>query len=167
MDVECGTEILDLTSNTTRVKSHIQSLTPQGETYIPSGLIWGWRMLSPQAPLDSGHPRNSGNQVRKFLILMTDGLNTKSPTYPTHDGSDGAQSNQLLSEICRNVAADTANAITIFTVAFDVSDNATKSLLRNCATATNGQFFDARSSADFLAAFSKIGMMIGELRLTK
>ncbi len=36
MDVECGTEILDLTSNTNKVKSHIQSLTPQGETYIPS-----------------------------------------------------------------------------------------------------------------------------------
>lgn len=167
MDVECGTEILDLTSNTTRVKQHIQSLTPQGETYIPSGLIWGWRMLSPQAPLETANPRNSGNQVRKFLILMTDGLNTKSPTYPSHDGSDGAQSNTLVSEICRNVAADTANAITIFTVAFDVADNATKNLLRTCATATNGQFFDARNSADFLAAFSKIGMTIGELRLTK
>ncbi len=61
MDVECGTEILDLTSNTNKVKSHIQSLTPHGETYIPSGLIWGWRMLSP-APLESGHPRNSATR---------------------------------------------------------------------------------------------------------
>ncbi len=167
MDVECGTEILDLTTNTNKVKSHILSLIPQGETYIPAGLIWGWRMLSPQAPLDAAAKRGTGQNVRKFLILMTDGLNTKSPSYPTHDGSDGAQSNQLLRETCKNVAGDTDNAITVFTVAFDVSDAATKSLLRTCALDTGGQFFDARSSADFLAAFAKIGMMIGEIRLTK
>lgn len=167
MNVKCGTEILDLTTNSNAAKSHVLSLVPQGETYIPSGLIWGWRMLSPQAPLEAAAKRSSASPVRKFLILMTDGLNTKSPTYPDHNGSDGAKSNQLVKEICQNIAKDAENGITIFAVAFDVSDIATKNLLRTCAMDTNGQFFDAKNSAEFLAAFAKIGQNIGELRLTK
>jgi Flp pilus assembly protein TadG len=167
MNITCGTEILDLTTNSTLVKTRIQALTPNGETYIPGGLIWAWRMLSPQAPLSNAATRTSAEPVRKFLILMTDGLNTKSPNYPTHNGSNGAISNQLVKEICKNISKDTANAITIYSVAFDVSDVPTKDLLKTCALDTGGQFFDAKNAADFLAAFSKIGMNIGELRLTK
>ncbi|PPD14921.1 MAG: hypothetical protein CTY25_09015 [Methylobacterium sp.] len=167
MNVTCGTEILDLTTNSSQAKSRIMALNPNGETYIPAGLMWAWRMLSPQAPLENAATRSSSEPVRKFLILMTDGLNTKSPSYPAHTGSNGALSNQLLKEICQNIAKDKANAITIYSVAFDVSDVTTKNLLSTCALDTGGQFFDAKNSAEFLAAFAKIGMNIGELRLTK
>lgn len=167
MNITCGTEILDLTTDATSAKARIQALTPNGETYIPGGLIWAWRMLSPQAPLSNAATRTTANPVRKFLILMTDGLNTKSPNYPTHNGSNGALSNQLVKETCKNISKDTANAITIYSVAFDVSDVPTKELLKTCALDTGGQFFDAKNAAEFLAAFSKIGMNISELRLTK
>ncbi|MCA3624503.1 MAG: hypothetical protein IOC52_10030 [Methylobacterium sp.] len=167
MNITCGTEILDLTTDATLAKARIQALTPNGETYIPAGLIWAWRMLSPQAPLSNAATRTSAEPVRKFLILMTDGLNTKSPSYPTHNGSNGALSNQLVKETCKNISNDKANAITIYSVAFDVNDVPTKELLKTCALDTGGQFFDAKNSADFLAAFSKIGMNISELRLTK
>jgi uncharacterized protein YegL len=167
MNITCGTEILDLTTNSNLAKTRIQALTPNGETYIPAGLIWAWRMLSPQAPLSNAATRTTAEPVRKFLILMTDGLNTKSPNYPMHSGSNGALSNQLVKEICKNISKDTANAITIFSVAFDVSDVPTKELLKTCALDTGGQFFDAKNAAEFLAAFSKIGLNISELRVTK
>ena len=166
MDIHCGTEVLELTSSMPTAKSRINSLSPNGETYIPSGLIWGWRMLSPQAPFEA-RANTAAQATRKFLILMTDGLNTKSPTYPEHNGSDGATSNALVAQICANIAADTANRITIYSVAFDVNDTTTKNLLKKCATDTKGEFFDARNSTQFLAAFSKIGSTIAELRLTK
>ena len=50
MNVSCGSEILDLTTNLTDVEAHIDSLSASGNTYIPAGLIWGWRMLDPDLP---------------------------------------------------------------------------------------------------------------------
>lgn len=166
MNVTCGSEMLELTTNSVKAKDHIKNLTPTGETYTPSGLIWGWRMLSPQEPL-AAKAKTPTENVRKFMIFMTDGLNTRSPTYPENKGKDGVLANNLAKEICANVAADKTNQIMIFSVAFDVTDTATKEILQKCATNTGGQFFDAKNSGEFLTAFSKIGQSIAELRLTK
>ncbi|MGL5137534.1 MAG: pilus assembly protein TadG-related protein, partial [Beijerinckiaceae bacterium] len=54
LGISCGTPLLDLTTNLTTVKTTINNLNTNGETYLPSGLIWGWRMLSAAAPLSAG-----------------------------------------------------------------------------------------------------------------
>lgn len=166
LDVGCGAEMLDLTTSASNAKNHINGLITNGDTYIPSGLIWGWRMLSAQDPL-AGKAISPGNDVRKFMILMTDGLNTRSPSYPSNEGWDGAQANQFTAEVCANIAADKTNMITVYSVAFDVTDTATKNILQSCATASNGQFFDAKNAVDFKAVFKEIGGKISELRLSK
>lgn len=166
LDVSCGTPMLELTDSSTTVKNHINGLVANGDTYIPSGLIWGWRMLSAQDPLVA-KTNTPGNEVRKFMILMTDGMNTRSPYYPSNEGYDGNQANLLTVEACNNIAADTNNAITVFTVAFEVTDVAIKNILKNCALASKGQFFDAKDSTDFKAVFNEIGNKISELRLSR
>lgn len=166
MDTSCGIPLVDLTSNLQSVRSAIKTLKPNGETYIPAGVIWGWRTLSSQSPFEA-RASSQTEPVRKYLILMTDGLNTRSATYPRHDGRDGGKANALTKEICANIAKDKQSNIQIFSVAFDVKDNATKTMLKDCAANTKGQFFDARNSEQFLAAFSKIGSTIAELRLSK
>lgn len=166
LDVSCGTSMLELTDSSTIVKNHINGLVASGDTYIPSGLIWGWRMLSAQDPL-AAKVNTPGNEVRKFMILMTDGMNTRSPNYPDNEGWDGHQANLLTVEACNNIAADKANGIIVYTVAFEVTDVAMKTLLQNCALASNGQFFDAKDSTDFKAVFSEIGNKISELRLSR
>jgi len=165
-EVTCGTPVLDLTTSANSVKNTITNLTPNGETYIPAGLLWGWRQLSAAEPF-AAHTPSQTEPVRKFIVLMTDGLNTKSPTYPHHDGSDGALSNDRVKEICRNIAADRATNAVIYSVAFDVQDAATKKILSDCARQTNGQFFDAQNQTQFLDAFSRITSFIAELRLAK
>ena len=166
MDTGCSAPLVELTADLTAVKNAINGLTPGGETYIPAGLLWGWRTLSSQAPFE-GRTSTEAEPVRKYLILMTDGRNTRSPSYPWHWGGDTALSNTLTKQICANVAADTASNITVFTVAFDVTDTTIKNILMDCAVKTKGQFFDARDSAQFLAAFSKIGSAIADLRLSR
>ncbi|MFY8115308.1 MAG: pilus assembly protein TadG-related protein [Rhabdaerophilum sp.] len=166
MDTWCSDTLVELTSDFPKVKNMIKNLSPSGNTYIPAGLIWGWRTLSPQEPF-SAATSTPTDQVRKFLVLMTDGMNTKSPTYPQHWGNDTAKSNELVKQICANVAADKTSEIQIFSVAFDVSDPTIKTLLKDCATNTKGQFFDAQNADQFLAAFSKISDIIAELRLSK
>lgn len=166
LDLSCGTPLQELTDNRSSIKNAIRALNPNGETYIPAGLIWGWRTLSAQEPFLAGTSSASA-PVRKYIVLMTDGLNTRSPTYPYHFGNDGAKSNALTKTICANIAADKASAIQIHSVAFDVRDAATKAMLKDCATKTGGLFFDARNSTEFMAAFAKIGTTIAGLRLSK
>ena len=58
-------------------------LVAQGETYLPSGLIWGWRVLSPTAPFtkveaSANQPASTISSYhnprwRKIMVLMTDG----------------------------------------------------------------------------------------------
>lgn len=166
LDYSCGSEVVELTSNHGTVRSAIAKLTPNGETYIPAGLVWGWRTLSNQEPF-AGAKSTSTTPVRKYLVLMTDGFNTKSPNYPYHDKSDRPTSDKLVKETCANIAKDKDSDITIFSVAFDVKDAAIKTMLKDCAKNTNGQFFDATNASEFLAAFAKIGSTIAELRLSK
>lgn len=166
MDTGCNAPIVELTSDYNSVKAAINGLYPNGETYIPAGLMWGWRMLSSQSPFE-GKVSTDTAPVKKYIVLMTDGLNTRSPTYPYHWGNDTAQANTLTKQICANIASDKASNIRIYSVAFNVTDAATKQMLRDCALNTKGEFFDAQTADQFLAAFSTIGNNIAELRLTK
>jgi hypothetical protein len=50
MNVSCPSELLELTPSQPKVLATIKGLTAADETYIPSGLIWGWRALSAGEP---------------------------------------------------------------------------------------------------------------------
>jgi Flp pilus assembly protein TadG len=162
--VRCGSPILDLTADLVAARSMINGLTTEGETYIPAGLIWGWRMLSAGEPLAAATA--PAGPSRKFMILVTDGRNTKSPNYPAHEGSDGALADSLTRQTCRNIAADTANKVSIFTVAFEMEGLAGKSILQECASRTGGQFFDATDAAKLKDAFTSILDSILSVKLT-
>ena len=66
---------------------------------------------------------------------------TRSPNYPTHNGSNGSLSNSLTTELCKNVKKE---GILVFTIAFEVSDSTIKSLLEDCASRPT-DFYDATS----------------------
>ena len=166
MNITCATPLLDLTTNLSTVRSTINALTTDGETYIPAGLIWGWRMLSPGAPLAAAAPGGPGG-ARKYMILVTDGLNTKSPNYPGHENSDSALADQLTKTTCNNIAGDTANAIKVFTIAFEMDGLDSKTILQECARRTGGQFFDATDAAKLKEAFSDISDAIASVKLTQ
>lgn len=165
MDTWCGAPILPLTDDRSALHAAINGMSASGSTYLPPGIVWGWRVLSPDEPFaESAGVRNtpSGDRINKILILMTDGSNTKSPSYPSHNGSDVASANTLTMEACTAVkGAD----IKIFTIAFDVTDATVKNILRSCAS-TVGGYFDAGDAAQLDAAMQAIGQQLGALRLT-
>jgi Mg-chelatase subunit ChlD len=146
------------------VRSTISALDTNGETYLPSGLVWGWRMLSAGEPLSSAA---AAGRARKFMIFVTDGRNTKSPNYPSHEGSDAALADTLTRETCQNISRDTANGVRIFTVAFEVDGMAVKTILQECASKTGGQFYDASDAAKLRESFSKALDAIMTVRLTQ
>ena len=165
MNVTCGEEVLELTDDMTAVKARIDSLTASGNTYIPIGLINGWRMLDADRPFQA--LSNKEEKRKRSLILMTDGKNTKSLSDPydngTHYGTDEEAANNLTGELCDNVKGA---GVDIWTVAYNFEDADTKTLLRSCASGAS-QFFDASDQASLIAAFEEIGKSLFEVRLSR
>lgn len=166
MDIACGSPVMELTSDLTGARNMINGLTTRGETYIPSGLIWGWRALSTQIPF-AARASTPEAPTRKFLILVTDGQNTKSATFPTHDGNSTADANATTRTICENISRDEVTKLRLYTIAFEVTDPVVKDLLRSCSTMNGGEFYDAADAAQLSASLQTIGRSIWALRLSK
>ncbi len=76
----CPRPIVPLTNSKTAVQTAITNLIayPAMGTYIPSGLVWGWHVLSPTEPFTEGVGPSSSyyNRTLKALVLLTDGENS-------------------------------------------------------------------------------------------
>ena len=130
---------------------------------MPSGLMWGWRMLHPEPPFDEvAKNKKDVAKTNKVLILMTDGDNTKSKGGEYHSSTDEAEANETTETLCRSINND---GITVYTIAYDVSDNQTQSLLRKCAT-DKDKYFKAKNSKGLVDAFEEIGRSLSQLRFT-
>lgn len=165
----CHSELLPLTSDISAVRNNIASLTAAHQTFIPSGLMWGWRTLTPDAPFTEANTPDV-NERKNALLLMTDGNNTKSYGGENdsfngvfHWGSDQADADAMTSEICTKIKED---SIVIYTVAFEVTDAATLTLLQGCASDSN-KFFNAGNAIALESAFGTIGKELADVRLSK
>ena len=160
-NVNCSTAMLPLSANKTTVLSTIDGLVATGNTYIPSGVTWGWAALSSGEPFNE--PVDPERDTKRYLVLMTDGANTISPSYPYHDNSSTSTANTLTSEVCTNAKAA---GIEIFSIAFQVTNASLITLLTNCAS-SSARFFDATNSDQLANAFDAIGRQMTNLRLAK
>lgn len=173
-------EILPLTNSFNSVRSKINSLQPNGETYIPTGLAWGWRMVSQAQPFTEA-ASNQGTGAKNAVLLMTDGKNTRylgtgsvlaapgNSSYPVidHSTSDNTSvsANALTADICEGIKDDD---IIVYTVGYRFpvgSVNATRNMLRNCATEPENAFY-AVSPAELSAAFDAIAASLISVRLS-
>jgi Mg-chelatase subunit ChlD len=164
-DVNCVTELLPLTSDQQAVEAKINSLSAKGYTYIPSGLMWGWNILSADAPYTEGMDQDALAELGgdKVIVLMTDGANTISSNGALNNTFSGAGADQLTASLCANAKAD---KIQIFTVSFQVNDDSIKDLLQSCASGPE-MAFNADSAAELSAAFNQIGNKLADLYLKK
>jgi len=162
LDVGCSAPLIRLTNDPTVVKTAIAGLTAQNETYIAPGLLWGWRLLSDNrnGPFADGGPAAS---TAKKLILMTDGANTHSASYPDHANTDVAAADAKLLQICQNMKA---SGVQIYTIAFDVTDADIIAKLTQCSSGPPF-FFNPQTIADMTKAFHKIGADLTQPRLVK
>jgi Flp pilus assembly protein TadG len=113
----CPTPIVPLTSNENVVQTNIAAMRhwSGGGTNQAEGLAWGWRVLSPTPPFTEGAPY--GDDVRKVIVLMSDGENTNVGSDPVmatdysaynhlglwRDLDDGGFLGQLLGGILRGI----------------------------------------------------------------
>lgn len=178
--------ITTLTNKKANLLTAINNLQyPRGNTHIPVGAVWGWRLLSPEwrglwggdmdgnnLPLEYDEPLS-----QKAMILMTDGTNTMSDTIytaygwlgdghlgTTNSGTAVTNLNTKTTTICN---AMKQKGVLIYTIVFgNGSSTSAKNLMKNCASQTDYYFFSP--SADALkTAFRAIGDSLSKLRVSR
>jgi Flp pilus assembly protein TadG len=168
---DCGTAMQALTDVRTDVLATIDALYPSGNTHIPSGLLWAWNMLTPEAPLteamSAADVKAKGG--KKVMVLMTDGANSSSPVNGDYAADvntkygTNAYTNGLTTKLCDSIKAE---GTIVYTVLFEVSDPSIEALLRGCASDPSKSYVAGDKSA-LLVAFSDIGTSLTKLRLTR
>lgn len=162
----CPTEIRELTNIPGQLKSTTAKLKASQNTYIATGLTWGYRTLTSDAPFTEGTPAATmkAKNGRQALVLMSDGENTKAPNANGyHNSSSKTKANEITEKVCNEIKSD---GIELYTIAFEITDSATKALLKSCASNPD-YYYDAKNSADLKAAFEQISDEFRDIALAK
>lgn len=187
--------ITPMTNDKDLLLTRIQALNAAGNTHIPLGLSWGWRVLSADPPYTEGVPYSNDHYV-KAIVLMTDGDNTMPSQSSTLNGSRytaygyakqermgsgidtasemATEMDSALTRTCNNIKAiqdsEGEERIKIFTIGFQISNSNTLALLQNCATtATEPEeqyYFNATDNAALTSAFAQIATQLSNLRIS-
>lgn len=178
VDDECpDAEIVPLTNDQDEINNQINAMNAEGWTNIPTGLMWGWRVLSSAAPFTEGADYGEEN-VRKVIVVLTDGQNNLGSYYSNKTqgsysaygmtaygnlgtGYPGNALEDKLEDVCANVKS---KGILIYSITFQVSDNDTKTLMRNCASRED-MYFNSPDGASLQDAFEEIAVGLQKLQL--
>jgi Flp pilus assembly protein TadG len=187
----CPAVVQPLTNVKSTITSAIAAMNPNGQTVIPEGLAWGWRLISPGLPFTAGAPYDDQDTI-KVVILLTDGDNDVNPNtngvykskYSAYgyvvDGHLGAVNgsqadavlNQKTADICANIKAnkdqdETDQDIIIYTIVFGVgAGSETEALMQNCAS-DPGKYFNSPTAGDLQGAFESIALGLNKLRVAR
>ena len=146
-------KIVPLTANLSDVKNKISKMRPLGNTNIPLGAEFGWNLLDPREPYTEGAPY-SNKKTRKFIVLLTDGLQTSSQ-WGSDKGRSISQGEANLKNICKGMRD--AN-ITVFSIAYDITNPKVTELLKACAP---GRYYEPDAGgSEIKQVFSQITSQI-------
>lgn len=151
-----GLQARDLTGDFAGLSNALANMRPVGWTNIALATEMGWHMLSSNEPFETARD-SSDPYVRKILVVLTDGVQTISATGPGGVSSI-EEANRTTAELCENVKAD---AIAVYTIAYDVDDTSVYDLLSNCASSPSA-YFELHDSSGIGAVFEEIYAQIVE-----
>ncbi len=157
-------------------------MTAVGDTNIPMGLMWGWHLLSPNAPFADGVAYGTPKST-KVVVMMTDGQNqntsnsNSNASFYSGDGyiwqnrlgiASGSSTQRQAAldaketAVCNNMKAQ---GIVIYTVRVDVQDT-NYAVIQGCASSPS-QFYDVQDATQLNAVFNAIAGAIENLRIAQ
>lgn len=157
----------------TDFNNYIDSLQPNGYTYLDIGMVWGLRLIAPQGMFAA---RNlvgpNGGQISRHIIFLTDGEPVSADSSVTSyglevvskriTGSTGQTAATLHSRRFQALCDAQRGTVAIWAIAFGTSVTGNLS-----ACADPSRAFQANDSADLDAAFTAIARDIADLRLVQ
>ncbi|HSM96400.1 MAG TPA: pilus assembly protein [Rhizomicrobium sp.] len=138
------------------LNTEVDNMTAGGNTNQPVGLAWGWQSQTDGAPFNPGTlPANTS----RYIILLSDGLNTQDRWYSAQSSIDNR-----MSQLCANAKAD---GITIYTIYVDLNGTQGNStVLQNCAS-DSSKYFDLTTSGGIITTLNNIAQQITQLRVSQ
>jgi len=185
----CTSSVLYASNDKDSILDYINALAPAGSTNSAEGLMWGWRVLSPDAPFESETPYNAERQ--KVAVLMTDGFNSISGR-DTHQNTDftaygfgrearlgtgintsSEMEDEINNKLLRICTRMKEKGILVYAVTFGLSDSdpdeyATKQVFQACASDDEAPYyFDAPDGEELEAAFEDIASDLVQLHVSR
>lgn len=163
--------VLPMTSDMSDLKNRIGEMEARGNTYGSTGMVWGYRMITPSFPFEEAVEfENTG--YRKVVVMMTDGNNVRHSTYSAYGRTSetsvdtNGEIDDRLEDTCTNM--DVVDNITIYTITFEASSggisDSTRELYENCA-ANGGRHEHVTSSEELIEVFRDIAQELSNLRI--
>ena len=161
------TAVQPLSRDRTKVEDAIADMKAKGCTRYDLGAAWGWRALSPRwqgfwQGVELEQPFDYGAQgLDKAVIIMTDGENT--PKDCALDLESKQETEAMFAEACDGMKAE---GILVYTITFQVEDEATNAIFESCASGT-ARAFRSPSGPELISAFEEIANDLSTLRLVQ
>ncbi|MGH6926034.1 MAG: pilus assembly protein TadG-related protein [Propylenella sp.] len=173
----CRGPIVELTNSQERMRDAIDAMEPGGFTHIPQGLVWGWRVLSPEEPFSQGVAYDDAG-TQKALVLLSDGVNTFPEIYTSYGLRAGGRLatteragvrrlNEKTVDLCEKVKA---RGIRLYMILFQENDRETQRIFEDCASVNdNGEslYYYAPDGESLRQAFGSIGEDLTSIRITR
>lgn len=143
--------------------------SPTGNTDIPQGLGWAWRVLTPDSPFTEADP-DPEYRRQQAIVLLTDGENYGG----SGDGYKGVfgigstarpDMDDRLKKLAANVKAA---GVIIYVIQFANDGTTLQDLLKGVASGPDAPYYHYAPDADTLQdVFHEIANHLSELRLSK
>ena len=188
-EIDCPKPILPLTNVRAEVQDHVNSLSPDGNTDIAHGAVWGWRVLSKQAPFTEGIGPGDQDYEKwqKAIVIMTDGENVVGSDTRTHWrttqgqygfgleerlgaglNDSGEMRDELDNKVLRICHRMKAEGYLVYTIMFGLDSSSVRTLFKACATKPTAPYFhDAVDGDDLENAFGDIAADLVDLHISK
>ena len=160
--------ITPLQNSKTVIKDAIDELTwATGNTVIPQGLAWAWRVLMPDEPFTEA---DEDLDPFRAIILLTDGSNcgADDDAYQGVFGDCDSSQDDLddrLTTLATNIKAD---GVTIIAIQFANSGTSLQTLMQEIASGDSAPYYFYAPDADaLLDVFDSIGAHISYVHLVK
>lgn len=144
-------------------------VSPTGNTDVPQGMAWAWRVLTPPKPFDEADPNPPGRR-QQAIVLLTDGENVggSGDAYKGVFGV-GSAARAALDNRLRVLAANIkAQGVKIYTIQFANSGTTMQQLLKEVASGTEAPYYNyAPDAATLQQIFREVANHLSELRLSK
>ena len=165
--------VLPMTNDMTDLKDRIGEMNADGWTFGNLGMVWGWRMLSPEAPFEEAVAWDK-DAYRKVIVMMTDGDNVRSSPYGgfgynnDHSVNNSSVLDDRLEDVCENI--DEQGRVTVYTITFEARaggiDWATQQLYEGCAM-NGGYHKHVTSAEELIDVFRDIAQELSNLRIVE
>lgn len=162
--------ITSLQNTKTGITNAINQLTtPDGNTNVPAGLAWAWRVLTPAAPWTEADP-NPPYTRQQAIVLLTDGENVGGygDGYKAVFGINSAAQASMDARTRLLAANIKAAGITLYVIQFANNNSSMQTLLKQVATSPDKPFYNyAPNAATLQQVFKEVANNLSELRLSK